>query len=111
MGIIYLIASSSLRVVKMQDDEGNIVDLYIPRKCSATNRLITAKDHASVQIEIAEVDEQGKMTGKKDIIALAGFMRQRGEADACLNRLFADRDLLSFRKGGIEAFGRDCPVV
>ena len=39
----------------MQDDEGNIVDIYIPRKCSATNRLITAKDHASVQIEIAEV--------------------------------------------------------
>ena len=38
------------------------------------------------------------MTGKKDIIALAGFMRQRGEADACLNRLFADRDLLSFRR-------------
>ena len=39
----------------MQDDEGNIVDIYIPRKCSATNRLITAKDHASVQIEIAGV--------------------------------------------------------
>ena len=31
------------------------MDIYIPRKCSATNRLITAKDHASVQIEIAEV--------------------------------------------------------
>ncbi len=53
--IIYLIASSSLKTVKMQDDEGNIVDLYIPRKCSATNRLITAKDYASVQIEVAEV--------------------------------------------------------
>ena len=39
----------------MQNDEGNIVDLYIPRKCSATNRLITAKDHASIQIEIAQV--------------------------------------------------------
>ena len=39
----------------MQDDDGNIVDIYIPRKCSATNRLITAKDHASVQIEIAQV--------------------------------------------------------
>ena len=38
------------------------------------------------------------MTGKKDILALAGFMRQRGEADACLNRLFAERDLLSFKK-------------
>ena len=53
--IIYLIASSSLKLVKMQDDDGQIVDIYIPRKCSATNRLITAKDHASVQIEIAEV--------------------------------------------------------
>ena len=40
---------------KMQNDQNQIVDLYIPRKCSATNRLITAKDHASVQIEIAEV--------------------------------------------------------
>ena len=45
-----------------------------------------------------QVNEEGKMTGKRDIIALAGFMRQRGEADACLNRLFADRDLLSFRR-------------
>ena len=39
----------------MQNDEQQIVDLYIPRKCSATNRLITSKDHASAQIEIAEV--------------------------------------------------------
>ena len=83
----------------MQNDEGRIVDLYIPRKCSATNRLITAKDHASVQIEVAQVDENGKMTGTKNtIIALAGFMRQRGEADSCLNRLFADKDLISFRR-------------
>ena len=39
----------------MQNDEQKIVDLYIPRKCSATNRLITAKDSASVQIDIADV--------------------------------------------------------
>ena len=39
----------------MQNDEQKIVDLYIPRKCSATNRLITAGDTASVQIDIAEV--------------------------------------------------------
>ena len=44
----------------MQDDEGNIVDIYIPRKCSATNRLITSKDHASVQIEVAQVSNQRK---------------------------------------------------
>ena len=39
----------------MQNDEQKIVDLYIPRKCSATNRLITAKDSSSVQIDVAEV--------------------------------------------------------
>ena len=39
----------------MQNDEQKIVDLYIPRKCSATNRLISAQDHSSVQIDIAEV--------------------------------------------------------
>ena len=39
----------------MQNEENKIVDLYIPRKCSATNRLITAKDTASVQIDVAEV--------------------------------------------------------
>jgi hypothetical protein len=38
------------------------------------------------------------MTGRTNMIALAGFMRQRGEADACLNRLFADMELLNFRK-------------
>ena len=36
---------------------------------------------------------QGKKT-----IALAGFMRSRGEADACINRLLADMELLSFRR-------------
>ena len=39
----------------MQNENKEIVDLYIPRKCSATNNLITAKDHASVQMNIGEV--------------------------------------------------------
>merc|ERR1711962_1766523 len=43
--------------VKMQNEAGEYVDLYIPRKCSASNRIIGAGDHASVQINIAEDDE------------------------------------------------------
>lgn len=39
----------------MENDDGQRVDLYIPRKCSATNRLIAAKDHASVQMNIGQV--------------------------------------------------------
>ena len=72
--------------------------MYIPRKCSATNSLITAYDFKSVQIEVADVDGNGHKTGKKRTVALAGLMRQRGEADACLNRLFGEMGLISFKK-------------
>jgi small subunit ribosomal protein S21e len=64
------------------------VDLYVPRKCSVTNKVITAKDHASVQINIAEVDEEGKAIPNQQITyALCGFVRGTGEADDALNRL------------------------
>ncbi|KAI8853258.1 ribosomal protein S21e [Chytridium lagenaria] len=59
----------------MENDKGQIVDLYIPRKCSATGRLITAKDHAAVQINVGEG------------LRLSGFVRSLGESDDSLNRL------------------------
>lgn len=37
----------------MRNEEGETVDLYIPRKCSWTNRLITSKDHASIQVRLS----------------------------------------------------------
>ena len=40
----------------MQNENGENVDLYVPRKCSWTNRLVEAKDHSSVQINVANVD-------------------------------------------------------
>ncbi len=64
---------------------------YVPRKCSATNRIIKAKDHASVQIAIGKVDENGRFTGESQVYALCGFVRAMGESDDALNRL-AQRD-------------------
>mmetsp|Transcript_22507 Transcript_22507/g.38133 ORF Transcript_22507/g.38133 Transcript_22507/m.38133 type:complete len:88 (+) Transcript_22507:78-341(+) len=75
----------------MQNDNGHKVDLYIPRKCAYTNRLIHAKDHASIQVNIALVDEAGLYTGETQTYALAGFLRGKAESDAALNFL-ADRD-------------------
>ncbi|GLJ15981.1 hypothetical protein SUGI_0264550 [Cryptomeria japonica] len=72
----------------MQNEEGQNVDLYIPRKCSATNRLITSKDHASVQINVGHLDENGIYTGQFTTFALCGFVRQQGEADSALDRLW-----------------------
>eukprot|EP00913_Durusdinium_trenchii_P000460 g420.t1 len=43
-----------VRAETMQNDEGRIVDLYLPRKCSATNRLIPAKEHGAVQLNVAQ---------------------------------------------------------
>ena len=38
------------------NDKGELIDLYIPRKCAATNKIIHAKDKSSVQLNIAEVE-------------------------------------------------------
>ncbi|KAI4996356.1 hypothetical protein ZWY2020_048147 [Hordeum vulgare] len=72
----------------MQNEEGAMVDLYVPRKCSATNRIITAKDHASVQINIGHVDENGLYDGRFTTFALSGFVRAQGDADGSLDRLW-----------------------
>lgn len=45
----------------MENDKGEIVDLYVPRKCSATGRIIKAKDHSSVQISIAKVRRERRV--------------------------------------------------
>uniref|UniRef100_T1IRS2 Small ribosomal subunit protein eS21 n=1 Tax=Strigamia maritima TaxID=126957 RepID=T1IRS2_STRMM len=80
----------------MQNDGGEFVDLYIPRKCSASNRIIHAKDHASIQINVAEVDDQtGRMTGNNKTYAISGSIRRMGESDDCLNRLAKKDGLLA----------------
>ena len=43
---------------------------------SASNRIIAAKDHASIQINIADVDEStGRMTGGFKTYAICGAIR------------------------------------
>ncbi|KAL2247236.1 UNVERIFIED_CONTAM: Cytochrome domain-containing protein, partial [Sesamum indicum] len=64
---------------KMQNEEGQNMDLYIPRKCSATNRLITSKDNAPVQINIGHVDARGIYAGPFSTFALCGFIRAQGD--------------------------------
>jgi len=82
----------------MQNEAGEYVDMYIPRKCSASNRILSAKDHASIQINLAEVDEStGRMTGTTKTYAICGAIRRMGESDDCINRL-AKKDGLIDKK-------------
>lgn len=79
----------------MENDAGVLVDLYVPRKCAATNRLITPKDHASVQFSIADVDEYGvAVPGQATTYAICGFVRGQGESDDAVNRLATESGLL-----------------
>ncbi|KAG8803169.1 40S ribosomal protein S21 [Serendipita sp. 398] len=99
----------------MENDQGVLVDLYVPRKCSATGgfgafwvmdlgnndgyyfiigRLITSKDHASVQISVADVDSEGKALSTSTTFALCGQVRADGESDDSINRLATKAGLL-----------------
>uniref|UniRef100_K3WSU9 40S ribosomal protein S21 n=1 Tax=Globisporangium ultimum (strain ATCC 200006 / CBS 805.95 / DAOM BR144) TaxID=431595 RepID=K3WSU9_GLOUD len=76
----------------MQNEAGESIDIYIPRKCSWTNRILAAKDHASVQINVARVNANGVFTGESDTFALAGYIRSKGEADLALTELARQAD-------------------
>ena len=39
-----------------------------------------------MQLNVGQVDENGRYTGEFYTFAIAGFIRSRGEGDACLNR-------------------------
>ncbi|XP_054771978.2 small ribosomal subunit protein eS21-like [Lytechinus pictus] len=76
----------------MQNEGGEYVDMYTPRKCSESNRVIGAKDHASIQINVGEVDAvTGIYTRSFKTYAICGPIRGMGESDDSINRL-AKRD-------------------
>ena len=78
----------------MQNDAGEIVDSYVPRKCMATNKLIAPHDHASVQFQVSKVNEQGLPTGETETFVFSGYLRALGEADNALNRIATEKSLL-----------------
>lgn len=65
-----------------------MVDLYIPRKCAWTNKLITAKDHSAVQLNVGHLDENGVYTGSYTTFAFAGSVRAMGASDSGLDHLW-----------------------
>ncbi|KAJ2743008.1 40S ribosomal protein S21 [Coemansia sp. BCRC 34301] len=75
----------------MNNEKGVLVDLFVPRKCSATSRLISAKDHAAIQINIGGVDQSGRYDGTYKTYVISGKVRASAESDDTLNRL-ATRD-------------------
>ncbi|RLN39012.1 hypothetical protein C2845_PM01G31820 [Panicum miliaceum] len=66
--------------------------------------IITAKDHASVQINIGHLDENGLYDGRFTTVALSGFVRAQGDADSSLDRLRQKRKRPRSRSSGSACF-------
>ncbi|KAA6386519.1 MAG: putative 40S ribosomal protein S21 [Streblomastix strix] len=79
----------------MHNEKNENVELYIPRKCSATNRLIAPQDHASVQISVPELDANGVITKKSKTYAICGLVRARAESDSTLIRLASEDKIIN----------------
>jgi small subunit ribosomal protein S21e len=89
----FLIVLSTHTKHTMQNEAGMNVDLYIPRKCSWTSRLVHSKDHAAVQINVAKVDPiSGMALAENDVYCLAGYVRFKSESDMALTSLVSKKD-------------------
>ncbi|XP_037598464.1 40S ribosomal protein S21-like [Cebus imitator] len=65
----------------MQNDS-ELVDLYMWWKGSASNRITGAKDHASNQMNVVEVDKvTGRFNGQFKTYAICEVIRRVGESD------------------------------
>ncbi|MES1920430.1 hypothetical protein MHBO_002098 [Bonamia ostreae] len=78
----------------MENNEGTIVDKYVPRKCYLTNRIITSKDHASVQLEFALLDEDGIYRGQSNTLVLSGYARKNAASDGAINKFLQENDMI-----------------
>ncbi|XP_041910644.1 40S ribosomal protein S21-like [Arvicola amphibius] len=79
---------TSRQDLDIKNDPGEFVDLFVPRKCSAGNCIIGAKDHASIQMNVAEIDrDTGQFNGQFKTYAICWAVRRMGESDDSVFRL------------------------
>lgn len=77
------------------NDKHKLTDIFLPRKCDYTDRVITSKDHSSVQISICDVKEDGTIDlSKSNIVTLSGYVRGTGQSDAALEKVMKEKNLI-----------------
>ena len=77
------------------NDKNNLTDIYLPRKCDYTDRIITSKDRSSVQLNICDVNEDGTIDlSKSHIITICGFVRYTGQSDVALEKVMKEKNLI-----------------
>lgn len=77
------------------NDKHKLTDIYLPRKCDYTDRVITSKDYSSVQISICDVKPDGTIDlSKPNLVTLCGYVRGTGQSDAALDKVLKEKRLI-----------------
>ncbi|CAO2641771.1 40S ribosomal protein S21 [Lemmus lemmus] len=72
----------------MQNDTGEFMDLYVPWKYARSNLIIGAKDHASIQMNVAKVDRvTGQFNGQFKTYTICGTILMMGQSDDSILQL------------------------
>lgn len=77
------------------NDKSKLTDIYLPRKCDYTDRVITSKDRSSVQISICDVREDGTIDlSKSNLVTICGYVRFTGQSDVALEKVMTEKKLI-----------------
>ena len=76
------------------NQDNKVTDLYLPRKCDYTDRLITPKDNSSIQLNICEVNADGTINlNKSSIITICGYVRSLGQGDNAIEKILREKNI------------------
>ena len=85
----------------LKNTDGQVIDKYIPRKCSITSKVLGPNDYASVQIFVPDVDESGQIkrepgTGFK--FAISGYIRNKGRSNYEIEKLLRSKGIFPLKE-------------
>ncbi len=77
------------------NDKHVLTDIYLPRKCDYTDKIITAKDRSSIQLSICDVNDDGTINlDQSQIITICGFVRGTGQSDVALEKVMKEKRII-----------------
>ena len=76
------------------NEEKILTDIYLPRKCQYSDRIITPTDKSSIHLNICGVNADGTIDlNRVSIIPISGFVRQKGYGDVALESVLREQKL------------------
>ena len=77
------------------NDQHNLTDIYLPRKCDYTDKLITSRDRSSIQLPVCGVNSDGTINlSDVNLITICGFVRGTGKSDEAITRVLEEKNLI-----------------